>query len=374
MTAYVRFRNALAWHTFEEARAFARAGHHVKLYCQLGSPLARWTETESFAVNRDFNLNHFSPAVLWQGLQDIRKTLREFKPDILNPHCPPGHTFLAVARKMEGLDIPLVRTVADPRSPAGNPFNKYLHERATNGLIYSTRSSQVRYEQAFQLSRVQQQVILPGFRPDEFVSATPSLKLRERFQLRPEQLLIGIIARMSPEKGQEVLLKALSLLKPEERNQLFCVLAGEDSRERGKQDLQELAKSLGVEKHVAFLGWLDSVQPVIAELDLGMITSTRSEAVCRIALEYMSYQLPVISSDVNILPEVVLDGENGWVFPNHNAQALAHCIRHALTSPNECKKRGQRGLELVQTTFSIDHQLEQTFAYYQNLQNQTGIR
>ena len=55
----------------------------------------------------------------------------------------------------------------------------------------------------------------------------------------------------------------------------------------------------------AFPDKLDDVRPLMSELDVGVITSTRSEAICRVALEYMSFGIPVMASDVNILPEVV---------------------------------------------------------------------
>jgi glycosyltransferase involved in cell wall biosynthesis len=369
ITAYVRFRNALAWHAFELARAAQSAGHEVCLFCQRDSYLAQWVENCPFETNRKHNLNRIAPQEMWSGLCDLRQTIREFKPDILNPHCPPGHSFLALARHFEKSRIPLIRTVADPRPPARNPLNKILQERATDGFIFTTQSSLRRSEATFDLSQSCQKVILPGFNADEFVSNTAALDLRSQFGLKREQLLVGIIARMSPEKGQEVLLKALHLLKPEERNQIFCIMAGEDSRERGRAQLESMARDFGVERNVGFLGWLNDVRPAMAAFDLGLITSTRSEAVCRVALEYMSYGLPIIASDVNILPEVVRDGSNGWVFPNRNANALAECLREAIASADEKRRRGETGFRMVHDEFSAEHQLAETLAFFEEVKS-----
>ena len=353
ITAYVRFGNALAWHALELARGLHEAGHEIRFFCQRGSPLAGWSEGAPFPVNRDLNLNRANPASVWNGLAALRRTLREFCPDVLNPHCPPGHSYLAMARSLERMPIPLIRTVADPRSPNGNLLNARLHLRRTDGFLFTTSSSLRRYVTAFDLGTIPRKVILPGFRSDDFVAGVERGGYRQRFGLGEDQLLIGTVARMSPEKGQEVLLHALQSLDVEERRRVFCVLAGEDCRERGRADLERLARRLGVQSCVAFLGRLDDVRPLMAELDLAVVPSTRSEAVCRVALEYMSFGIPVIASEVNILPEVVRDGDNGWTFRNEDASALADCIRRALLSPTERRARGARGRQLVADSLSL---------------------
>jgi glycosyltransferase involved in cell wall biosynthesis len=233
-------------------------------------------------------------------------------------------------------------------------------------MVFTASSSLQRYQHRFRLEPTRVRTILPGFRADDFCLPVPGI-YRARFGLREEQLLIAVVARMSPEKGQEILLRALALLSDAERRQVFCILAGEDARERSQHDLSLLATRLGVEKQVAFVGRLDDVRPLMAELDLAFITSTRSEAVCRVALEYMSYGVPVIASDVNILPEVIRDGENGWTYPHDDPRALAERLRHALREPRERLRRGSRGRELARSTFSLDRELDETLDFFQEL-------
>ena len=348
------------------SRALHSAGHEVQLFCQRGSPLAESSISEPFYVNRDLNLNRVDPGNVSRGVSTLRKTLRDFRPDILNPHCPPGHTFSALTAALERLPLPIVRTVAEPRPPKGNLFNRWLHERRTQAIILTTDSSRERYESVFRVGH-HAFTIHPGFRAHDFVRDTQRGLMRRQLGIKDDQLLAGIIARMSPEKGQEVLLRALTHLTPDERRRLRVVIAGQDSRERSRSDLETLARQLGVAEYVTFLGTLDSVQPLIADLDLGIITSTRSEAICRIALEYMSFGVPIIASNVNILPEVVRHGENGWTFRNHDAQELAVCISDAMKSTDERQRRGQRGLEMVQDEFSIAHEREQIVGIFENV-------
>ena len=366
MTAYVRFANALAWHAAETALGLHRRGHEVQFFCQKDSPLAERLRDAPFAVNCDFNLHDVRPDRTWRALRGIRRVLREFRPDVLNPHCPPGHAYLALARGLEHGSMPLIRTVADPRPPKVNPFNSHLHHRLTHGFVFTTSSSLRRYQHRLRLEPCRLRTILPGFRADDFCTAVAG-GYRARFGLHDEQLLAAVIARMSPEKGQDILLQALALLSDAERRRVFCILAGEDTRERDCHDLARLARRLGVENHVAFVGRLDDVRPLMAELDLAIITSTRSEAVCRVALEYMSFGVPVIASDVNILPEVIRAGENGWTYGRDDPRDLARCLRQALMEPEERRRRGQRGREMVLTTLSLDRELDETLDFFDEL-------
>jgi glycosyltransferase involved in cell wall biosynthesis len=366
LTAYVRFANALAWHAAEVANGLHRRGHEVRLFCQKGSPLAERLRDAPFAVNSDFNLHEVRPDRSLRALREIRRVLREFRPDVLNPHCPPGHAYFALARHFEKAHMPLIRTVADPRPPKVNFLNAHLHHRLTQGIVFTTSSSRQRYQKRFRLAPSRLRTILPGFRADDFCSPATG-GYRARFGLRDEQLLAAVVARMSPEKGQEVVLHALAMLSDAERQQIFFILAGEDTQQRDRHDLARLAARLGVEKHIAFVGRLDDVRPLMAELDLALITSTRSEAVCRVALEYLSYGVPVIASDVNILPEVIRDGENGWTYLHDDPAALAQRLQEALSEPEERRRRGQRGREMVHTTFSLDRELDETLDFFGEL-------
>jgi glycosyltransferase involved in cell wall biosynthesis len=349
------------------ARGLQEQGHEVMLFCQSGSPLADWTREDSFPVDRSMNLNRANPTEIWNGIKRFRRAISDFKPDILNPHCPPGHTYFALARALQHASIPLIRTVAEPRAPKSNLLNRYLHERNTNGLIFTTSSSYRRYRESFSLAHVPQATILPGFRADQFAAGVKPLPLHEQLGLRKDCILIGIVARMSPEKGQEVLIEALALLEEDTKSNCHFILTGDDSRQRGMADLLHLARKRGVDNLIAFQDRYQDIRPLITALDIGLITSVRSEAVCRVALEYMSFSKPIISSDVNILPEVVIHGRNGWVYRNRNAQELAQRLREAIVDASERKKRGRAGFDLVHDEFSLELQMRQTLNFCQSV-------
>ncbi len=351
----------MAWYAHSLARGLIAAGHEVLIYAQAGSPLADWAVRDGVPHNADFNFHSSNPLELSAAIRHLRKTIREFNPDVLNPHCPPGHALLAWVNR--GNQLPLVRTVAEPRSPKRNWINRWLHERHTDAMVYSTASSLPRYSSVFSFDRQIQQVISPGLDLLRFPSvATESL--RTKLEIPSHAIFAAIVARMSPEKGQELLIDALSELSREEQAQIVVLLTGDDNQQRSSEDLRQMAKSRGVLESFRFGPRLPDVRPLLAEIDLGIITSIRSEAVCRIALEYMAYSKPIISTDVNILPEVVQDGESGWCVPVGDSLAIAEALRAGIKNREELVKRGKQGRKLLQERFTLECQTAQTVDLY----------
>lgn len=364
LTCHVRFASAMAWYAHNLARGLLASGHQVLLYAQAGSPLADWAVRDSVPLNASFNFHSSNPLELSAAIRHLRKSIREFKPDVLNPHCPPGHALLAWVNLDN--NFPLIRAVAEPRSPKRNWINRWLHESHTDAMIYSTASSQPRYASVFSFNRQLQRVISPGLDLCLFPT-TPSEGWRTKLKIPEQAVFAAIVARMSPEKGQELLIEALALLTADERSQVVVLLTGDDNQQRTSEDLKQLAVTRGVLDSLRFAPRLSDVRPVLSEIDLGIITSIRSEAVCRIALEYMAYSKPIISTDVNILPEVVLDGVNGWCVPVGKPEAIAKSLRAAILQRDELTRRGKQGRKLLEEQFTLSRQSEQTVALYEEV-------
>ena len=139
---------------------------------------------------------------------------------------------------------------------------------------------------------------------------------------------IGLIGRISPEKGQEVFLRAVALLAPEFPAARF-VICGAPIIPAGKYlDLvSELARGLPVE----FLGWRDDIAAVLAELDL-LVVPSRDEGLGRVVLEGFSAGVPVVAFATGGLPEVVTESETGFLVAQATPEALAARIREIVLS------------------------------------------
>ena len=135
-----------------------------------------------------------------------------------------------------------------------------------------------------------------------------------------------MIGRISPEKGQLEFLRAAAILAREFPDAQF-VICGAPILPAGAyfDKVRELAGALPVE----LLGWREEVGSVLAELDLLAIPST-SEGMPRVLLEAFSAGVPVVAFPVGGIPEVIANGETGFLVAEKTPEALAARIREIM--------------------------------------------
>lgn len=176
---------------------------------------------------------------------------------------------------------------------------------------------------------------------------------------------IGVVGRLSPEKGVDVFLAACALLR---RNgvTVSAVIAG-DGPER--HTLEVLCSSLGLSGHVKFLGNVDPIEPIYMEVDLLVIPS-RSEGLPNVLLEALRADLPVVATNVGAVPEVIGGTSAGVIVPPESPEALARAIAEAL---------GERGNPLnsvarrtVAARFSIERRAQAHLDLYRALRAESA--
>jgi glycosyltransferase involved in cell wall biosynthesis len=128
------------------------------------------------------------------------------------------------------------------------------------------------------------------------------------------------------------------------------VIVGDGDARRA---LERLAAELGVAERVRFTGYATDVRSAIAECDVAL-SSARDEGLGIALLEAMAMGRPVVAVPVGGLPEVVADGQTGWMAPRRDAEALAGVMREAIEAPGKRAERGRQGRDRVLAMFSIE--------------------
>jgi len=167
-------------------------------------------------------------------------------------------------------------------------------------------------------------------------NGTPDLGFRERGF--GNALTIGVVGRISPEKGQMEFLQAVALLQPEFPRMRFVLCGAPILPARKYFDrVQTLARDLDVE----LLGWREDIASVFSGLDL-LVVPSKEEAMGRVLVEAFSAGVPVVAFPVGGIPEVVADGETGFLVSGATPQALAARIRELLSGDAETLRRVSR--------------------------------
>jgi glycosyltransferase involved in cell wall biosynthesis len=153
------------------------------------------------------------------------------------------------------------------------------------------------------------------------VSPGTRQRMREELDISGDSAVIAMIARLYAEKGPREMIEIMSMVS-KARPDAVLVLAG-DGPERAS--CESLARTLGLERVVRFLGNRDDVPELLAAADLVVIPSHR-EGLGLSAVEALAAGKPVVAFDVGGLREVVSDGASGRLIPAGDQRAFADAV------------------------------------------------
>lgn len=177
---------------------------------------------------------------------------------------------------------------------------------------------------------------------------------------------IVTVARLSPEKGIDVLLRAMvEVVRAEPR--VHLEIAG-DGVLRG--DLEKLTGELGIAAQVRFLGEVADIPSLLSRASLFVLPS-HSEGISLTLLEAMARGLPVVTTRVGGNTEVVVDGQTGFLVPPDDPSAMAARIRQLLGDLDRSQMMGRAGNHRVEAHFDIRRVLDRYERLYRG-QNAAG--
>lgn len=220
-------------------------------------------------------------------------------------------------------------------------------------------------------------LIYNGVDLERYAHQEPCCTLPEEYGFEPGTPIVGVVARLEPEKGHATLLEAWPrVLERVPAARLLVV--GEGSR---RAELEEQARSLGImgedctddacvgTRHarphakVIFTGRRDDVPAVTAALDVAVLPSYR-EAQGITILEAMALGRPVVASNVGGIPEMVEDGRTGLLVPPHDAEALAAAIVRLLTDHPYADILAHAAHDLVHDRFCVERMVREIESIY----------
>jgi len=351
--------NAAAYLAIGLAAGLRARGHQVWVMGRPGTPaLAR--AADQAIPTFGLPLQRQDPvSVAWNILR-IRSILRTLPFTLVNAHCPMGHSQVAAALFGMGRNTLIIRTVCDPRTPYRNMANRWLLQRATDAIIVTCEASRQRYIGTIQALDQKTTVIPGGIDPSPFLDIA-----RKARPENGEDVLFGVVSRLSPVKGHEIFLRAAAKVAARLPRTRFLI-SGEKAQIT-HQDLRQLGASLGIAHRIEFLDRVEDVRELLTELDVGVVPSAGSEAMCRIALEMMAAGLPVIGTSVNAIGETILDGVTGMVVPPDDPDVMAQAMIKLASDPRLRLQMGQAGRARIVHDLSLDSMVERTEEIYREV-------
>jgi glycosyltransferase involved in cell wall biosynthesis len=177
----------------------------------------------------------------------------------------------------------------------------------------------------------------------------PNCELRELFGMEPGSQVVGVVARLEPEKGHQTLIDAWPHVLRSVPD-AYLMVVGEGSM---RDALEQQASANRVAHRVVFTGRRDDIPAVTASFDVAVLPSHR-EAQGLSILEAMALSRPVVASDVGGIPEMIEDGVTGVLVPHDQPEALAAAIVRLLSDHVVADTIAKAGHDLVHDRFCIE--------------------
>jgi glycosyltransferase involved in cell wall biosynthesis len=330
------------------ARGLRARGYSQTIVSPAGSALAERAAAEAF------------PTAPLSGVLALRGLLRGF--NIVHAHTARAQNAAFLAT----MTLPVIRVAT--RHVAFKPRHPRVHRlkyALTSDGIIAVSEAVRRTLIAAGIPPGRIEVIPTGV---EFPADLPDDRARSAARLdwgfAEDDFVVGHLGAFTHEKGQDVALDAALALEGRLPN-LRLVLGGEGPL-RKSPEIQERVRRLAGR---AFLpGFIADRAAFFAALDLFVMPS-RSEAWGLAALEAMAYAVPVVASNTGGLPEIVSEGDTGWLVEPGDASALADAIAAAASDPASLRLIGLRARERARR-FSIEETAARTEAFYRRLLEQ----
>lgn len=292
----------------------------------------------------------FDPAMIPRFLSIVRS----FRPNLLHSHDYKSDALIYLVGKL--LRLPCVSTVHGNlrHTRALRRYEKWdawmLCRFRGIAVVSEERADEVR---RYGVPAERLTVITNGIDTKRFQPIRNRAACRSALQIPPDGPLVGIVGRLSEEKGHTVLLEALQDL-PHVR----VVVVGEGELDH---PLRTAAVNLGVSDRVHFLGRRENMPEVYGALDVLALPSF-SEGLPLTVIEAAACGVPIVATPVGDIPRVVINGQTGLLVEPGNPRALRDALSHVLDGPTAEMGKAARALAVKE--FGVQAMADAYDAFY----------
>ncbi|MFQ5812350.1 MAG: glycosyltransferase family 4 protein [Anaerolineae bacterium] len=310
------------------------------------------------------------------ALFKLYRLMRREKPHIVHTHTATAGLLGRLAAKLAGVPVILhtfhghvLRGYFGPlRSKALVWMERFLAR--LSDCIVTVSEGQRRELAGYGIAPLEKITVVPlGFELEDLLACESHRgELRRELGLAAEDKLIGIVARLVPIKNHRLFLQAAKVVAEAVPQARFLVVGDGKLRE----ELEAYARDLGLDGSVLFTGWRRDLPRLYADLDVVALTSI-NEGTPVSLIEALAAGVPVVATAVGGVPDVVADGETGYLVEAGDAKGMAEAIIELLRSPEKAREMGQKGREVVYPKFAVQNLIANVEGIYTELLRQKSI-
>jgi glycosyltransferase involved in cell wall biosynthesis len=204
--------------------------------------------------------------------------------------------------------------------------------------------------------------IYNGVNFERFEQPFDPMERRRELNLPEGALLAGVVARVEPAKDHDTLLQAMASVR-EQTSHLHLAVVGDG---RQTERLTALANELGIGDRVHFTGFRTDAAEWIRTFDFSVLSSVK-EGLSNTVIESMAAGKPVIATAVGGNPEVIVEGETGFLLPTREPELFGAAIANLVANPERIRALGHASKLRVESLFSVEKMVDNTSNLYLDL-------
>lgn len=320
-------------------------------------------------------VRRLDPALYWRAYRELRRIIREEKPDIVHTHSTEAGILGRWAAHREGVPV-IIHTVHgwgfhDHMNPALRSLNIAVERRTarfTGGLVVVSERDREKGLAAGigrpeQYRLIRSAIDLQPFRGVGEDSKTA----RRRLDIPDGRKVVGSVGRLSPQKDPLAFVR-IARKVVDRRSDTHFVFLGDGPM---RNEVEGLVVDLQLRDHLSLPGLRRDIPQLLRSFDVFTLTS-RWEGLPRAVVESMAAGVPVVAFAVDGLAEV-LGGACGVQVPPGNEVAHSEALIELLDDPARARMLAERAAARV-AEFDLPHMVENTHRLYEELAVGVGMR
>ncbi len=333
-----------------EARGMLNRGHQVTLLTPEEAQIASAADTRGIpCVRLPITRKRWWP--WWILRQWLAKHGHEF--DVINTHSSTDAWLVALACATLDKPLPVVRTRHVSTAVRSSLPTRWLYTRATSHIVVT--GEQLRQNlhidagiDLHHMTSVRTGIDLTRFKPGD----NPSLA-RQALGLS-DRPTVGIVATLRDWKGHEDLLQAWATL-PASLQHWQLLIVGDGPR---RPNLEALIHDMQLHERVKLVGNVDDVPAWLHAMDIFTLPSYANEGVPQSLMQAMACALPVISTPVGAIHEILIDNQTGLMVQPQKPDSLAAALLRLMTEPELRHQLGRSAWQSAQASMGLDQMLD----------------